>query len=307
MTDPFDGLRPPRRMAPDGGDLRAIRTGRRVLHRRRATVGGATGAATLAVASFVAMQSGSNAHDSIRPLDSTTETPGPESPDPSTTPAPGNDAEAPGGEATPTDASEPGEGDPSAPDQAGDENSVAAPDAPWVGLEPTDASGAPLITREITKHDPQYCAVFVQGAGHTVGEGRDDWCARLLVPSQVRAGQRVQLRYELCRRTAGSAFTLRYPTAEEVRFWAYGQMRPDMEGPEWHWAQGYEFPAAPHTLTVPADSCVTWSVTWSGQDAAGYAMEQGAVRLGAEPTVDESGEITSGFQQKQASTDVRWA
>lgn len=309
MTDPLKGLRAPSRALPTGGDLRAIAQGRRVIHRRKVAFGGVVGAGLLATGSVVAFQdAGDDGHDSIGVLSHR------DVPQPTGSPTAGVRSGGPltvvvGGRtvtAQPTPPSA-GGGEPGPTTSSSPDPDQPAPDAPYIGSEPTGAEGMPIVTRTMSKHDPQYCSVEAQAEGHKVGDGSGDWCARLTAPTQLVAGHRVQLSYELCRRTAGSDFTLRFPTAEEVRFYAYGHLRPSQDGSKWSWNQGYAFPAAPHELTVPGGSCVTWTVTWSGQDSTGYAMEQGGVHLGAEPTVDESGEITSGWQQVHASTQVSWS
>jgi hypothetical protein len=280
MTDPLEGLRPPSRTLPVGGDVRAIASGRKAIHRRRATYGAVCGAGALAVGAVIAYDSGQPRDDSIGFLDpdeTPSSVPSIASTTPLALPSQASALPTPSGLASiaPSGVNVPphvgGSTEPS-PDATESVSPSPAPTGAYVGPEPTTADGAAVMTRTASS-DPTFCSA---GAQQQVSVYSDGWCSALTGPSQVVAGRRVSYSYKLCRNVANGAGTLTFDTAKEVDFAVQHWVADyDHTEPVWQAGTTAELPPSPHTVNVDAGDCLTWTTTWSGQNNDGFAVPEG--------------------------------
>jgi hypothetical protein len=305
MTDPFDALRPPRRPLPAGGDERAVARGRRVIHRRRVAYGGVMSAGLVAVGAVATLGRDDSAHDSIRYLDpDESPTPTPE-PTGSATPSPGPVLPTilptaiglpplPGGSSEPQ------------PTTSAEPDPTPAPRGPYVGPEPVDADGAAIVTRT-TSTDRTFCAT---GAQQQVSPYNQGWCSAVSGSSLVHAGHSTPYSFTLCRQVDKGDGTLHFATRKEADFGVAHWNDPYTEStPVWQAGAHAQLPSEPHTLTVPAGDCVTWTTTWGGQDNDGYAAPQESNELDAVPWAEEFIGDDADLAAPVAflSVDVRWS
>ncbi|HVE74237.1 MAG TPA: hypothetical protein VNA30_03980 [Mycobacteriales bacterium] len=280
MTDPFAGLRTPLRALPVGGDVRAIASGRRALHRRRAAYGVVCGAGALAVVMVVALVSTEARQDSLDLLPPAATPTSQASETPSPSPVPGLPSGAPTALSLPR---LPGSSPEPSPAESESAAPSAAPAGPYVGPEPTTADGGAVMTRTASS-DPAFCSA---GAQQQVSVYSDGWCSAVSGPGQVVAGQRVSYSYKLCRNVAKGAGRLTFATAKEVDFTAQQHVSAGTEI-VWQAGAAAELPPSPHTVDVEAGNCLTWTTTWSGQNNAGYALpEDGEYEIDAYGYADE--------------------
>jgi hypothetical protein len=290
MTDPFDGLRSPRRPLADGADLRVIARGQRVLHRRRVAYGGIVGAGVLAIGAVATLDSGGQDKDSVRYLDPN-ETPSPSAAPAETEPTPTSSPRLPAVVPTQLASLLPGVGQsppPPPPSESPepDPEPTEPPVRPYVGQEPLAEDGGPIMTRTMA-NDPTYCAKHQQVGPYQQAGGA--WCGATSGPTNVFAGKRSPFSFTVCRPASAGAGVLHFRDRHEV--WFQVGFTPDSgdEQIAWTWGKGFDFPSAPHQVDFAAGDCATWSITWSGEGDDGYALDEGAYEVDSFSTATDFG------------------
>jgi hypothetical protein len=267
MTDLPRG---PRRPVPPGGLERALATGRRRLRRRR--LASTAGTVSFAVVAGAALANGVEPRASQQHLDPAGT--------PSATTAPGRALPAPSlpvPTAVPTAVLPPPLGSP-VPSPSATAAPAATPErGRYVGHASPDVAVA-------TSNDPTACAA----AGQAEVVARTGFCTSITGTTEVTPGRSATYAFTLCRAAGQAAKTLRFDDAQESLFHAYSTEG----GPEW---QSARTPAR-HTVTFAGGDCRTWTVTWLGEDANGYAFADGSYEMDgfawAWEWVDEDGPET---------------
>ena len=136
------------------------------------------------------------------------------------------------------------------------------------------------------------------GSGPTVATG---WCSQYDGATAGRAGRPVVLSTSVCRLPGLPTATLITEDGEQADFSVSRSAYP----PSWSWSHHRSFSPDASWVTVPAGSCVTWSVRWAVVDNRGRPLPRGTYGISATPYMHERGAIAGVFVDNVEQFTVR--
>jgi hypothetical protein len=163
---------------------------------------------------------------------------------------------------------------------SGPSTAVEQPTAPRpheeAGVSPQQQQGAggevgPPHT--MTAYDPS------RGCNGTGSNAAEGWCGYYDGATSGPAGKRVELAETVCRLPNRGTGTLLSDTGQQAEFSVHGKDAYT----KWTWSTGHRFSKRGTSITVPAGSCVRWSVSWNVVDAKGKARPAGAYDVSPKP------------------------